>query len=144
MSRAGNALGAAVAVAALVYVHGSPWIGGNEVAPAAPVHEARADATTTRPTATARQPTLAVAPVTPIAPAAALVAKTDGVIFARQYADALCACTAVACLDEVRDRYARRAGEAQPSTDVRSVHEAFLRGQACIQTVRAASSGPRG
>jgi hypothetical protein len=84
-------------------------------------------------------PATPVLPALPVAHDAVEVPAVDGVAFAQEYADALCACTEATCLDEVRRRYARRTGEAQPSDDARSLHEAFVRGQACIRAVRAAA-----
>jgi len=72
------------------------------------------------------------------------VATTDGVAFAQAYADALCACTEPSCLDAVRERYARALGQAQASRDGQGLHDAFVRGQACVRAVRAAAGDASG
>jgi len=75
----------------------------------------------------------------PVAPGTASL-PTDAVRFAAGLADALCACTDGACVDEVNARHAAGLGVVGATTDARALHDAFVRARACTDRVRAAGS----
>lgn len=105
-----------------------------------------------------RHPTIAAAPHAPIAPrlgargprttdaaapidppALEPVEHRDAVAFADDYAAAVCACRDAACVDDTRDEFAARLGEALPTRDTAALAASLARADACADAWRAAA-----
>lgn len=68
--------------------------------------------------------------------------RIAGHVFADHYASELCACVDQGCADDVRERYNRNLGAAQPEEDGRKLHDSFARAADC-QRALAARPAPR-
>jgi hypothetical protein len=102
----------------------------------------------TSPTAIVRPSSGGVAPSPAIEPASAPAAPSDApearprttLSMVQQYADSVCLCADLACVDKLRDEYNQSAGHAIPVQDARALHDGFERAGRCINAL----SGPGG
>jgi hypothetical protein len=91
------------------------------------------------------RPSSGVALSPAIEPASASAAPSDApprttLSRVQQYADSVCLCADLACVDKLRDEYNQSAGQAIPVQNARALHDGFERAGRCINAL----SGPGG
>lgn len=61
--------------------------------------------------------------------------RVSGADFSGRYADAMCDCTSISCVEEVRVRFSLQLGDMAPSRNDQAMKEAFARARACAVKV---------